>query len=182
MPSKRRPGTGTAAESFAAAVAALFDQRFAGLHRYLQRLSGDTGVAEDIAQETFCRLFDRGALPDEPVAWLIAVASNLLRDDRRTIGRRLRLLQQFDHAAQDGSPVIQPDAMVLGAERRQQVRLALERLSFRDRQLLLLRHSGFSYREIAGALEIPETSVGTTLLRAGAAFRVAYQELHGEPD
>ncbi len=71
----------------------LFHQRFAALYRYLNRMSGDGALAEDIAQEAFLRLFDRGEMPDEPVAWLITVATNLWRDDRRKSGRRLRLLE-----------------------------------------------------------------------------------------
>jgi DNA-directed RNA polymerase specialized sigma24 family protein len=58
------------------------------------------------------------------------------------------------------------------------VRAALDRPTLRDRQALLLRHGGYSYREIAAALGLAETSVGTTLVRAGQAFRAAFQEMH----
>jgi len=68
------------------------------------------------------------------------------------------------------------------AERIDAVRAALDTLTLRDRQALLLRHAGYSYREIAGAVGLAETSVGTTLVRAGQAFRAAFQELHGAPD
>jgi DNA-directed RNA polymerase specialized sigma24 family protein len=47
---------------------------------------------------------------------------------------------------------------------------------------LLLRHGGYSYREIAAALGLAETSVGTTLVRASHAFRAAYQELDRASD
>ena len=56
------------------------------------------------------------------------------------------------------------------------VRRSLGRLPLRDRQMLLLRHEGFSYREIATALGIAETSVGTMLIRATQAFRVEFAE------
>jgi RNA polymerase sigma-70 factor (ECF subfamily) len=159
----------------------LFHQRFTALYRYLNRMSGDGALAEDIAQEAFLRLFDRGEMPDEPVAWLITVATNLWRDDRRKSGRRLRLLES---AGQHVGPseTADPAESLIRTERQQQVRAALDRLTERDRQALLLRHSGFSYREVATALKMPEASVGTTLVRAGAAFREIYQELHGEPD
>jgi RNA polymerase sigma-70 factor (ECF subfamily) len=54
------------------------------------------------------------------------------------------------------------------------VRAALNRLSERDRQLLLLRADGYRYHEIAVALDLNEASVGTLLARAKRAFREAY--------
>jgi len=80
-----------------------------------------------------------------------------------------------------GAPA-DPAADLEQAERIGAVRAALDTLSPRDRQALLLRHSGYSYREIAHALGLAETSVGTTLVRAGHAFRAAFQELHGAPE
>jgi RNA polymerase sigma factor (sigma-70 family) len=54
------------------------------------------------------------------------------------------------------------------------VRRALDELEPRERAVLLLRHSGFSYAEIAEALELAKTSVGTTIARAQRKFRIAY--------
>lgn len=182
LTASRRNGPGESTAPFARALDRLFHERFPGLYRYLHRLSGDGPLAEDIAQDAFLRLFDRGEMPDEPIAWLITVATNLLRDDRRRTSRRLRLMAGADDDVGRSAGPPDPDTSVVGAERQRQVQEALERLSPRDRQALLLRHSGFSYREIAAALNMPETSVGTTLLRAGVAFRASYEELHGEPD
>ena len=80
-----------------------------------------------------------------------------------------------------GAPA-DPAADLERAERIGAVRAALETLTLRDRQALLLKHAGYSYREIAGAVGLAETSVGTTLVRAGQAFRAAFQELHGAPE
>jgi len=49
----------------------------------------------------------------------------------------------------------------------------LDSLPERERQMLLLRYEGFSYREVAHALAINEASVGTLLARAKTAFRDA---------
>jgi DNA-directed RNA polymerase specialized sigma24 family protein len=46
----------------------------------------------------------------------------------------------------------------------------------RDRELLLLRAEGYSYRELAGALRLNEASIGTLLARARDAFRALYEE------
>ena len=169
-------------DQFDAEFDRLFEQHFAQLFRYLDRSLGDAQLAADLAQETFVRLFDRGEMPDEPIAWLITVAANLLRDDKRRTTRRLRLLASAPADVPHAAAAPDPADAIDQAERRDQVRAALARLAPRDRDALLLRHSGYSYREIALALGITETGVGTVLLRAGASFRKAYQELHGDPD
>ena len=155
-----------------------FDERFAPLFRYLDRLSGDPELASDIAQEAFVRLFRRGSMPDDVRGWLGVVASNLFRDDRRRSQRRVQLLARqpvevtVGAGATDGSAV---DALV-SEERRRTVREALDTLGERDRQMLLLRHEGYSYREVARAVGVSESSVGTLLIRATAAFRAAFLE------
>jgi RNA polymerase sigma-70 factor (ECF subfamily) len=56
------------------------------------------------------------------------------------------------------------------------VRSALDRLSPRDQELLLLRAEGYSYRDLADVLSLNEASVGTLLARAKRAFETAYEE------
>jgi RNA polymerase sigma-70 factor (ECF subfamily) len=177
----RPADAGVRAASFEDAFRALYAARFAGLYRYLDRLTGDADLASDIAQEAFIRLHGRGEMPDQPVGWLVTVANNLVRDEHRLTGRRLRLLSEQPQRVPLGTPA-DPAADLERGERIGAVRAALETLTLRDRQALLLRHAGYSYREIAHALGLAETSVGTTLVRAGQAFRAAFQELHGAPE
>jgi RNA polymerase sigma factor (sigma-70 family) len=161
------------AESFDALFRRLFDEQFPSLFRYLHRLTGDADLAEDIAQEAFVKLYQRGAMPDDTRGWMGAVANNLLRDDRRTSKRRLRLLASQPEELTAGSSPEFADEAVLSDERRDSVRMALGQLPERDQRMLLLRHEGYSYREIAHALGINETSVGSLLLRATTAFQAA---------
>src|SRR5215471_8018253 len=78
----RTPGGMTLSEK----VHALFEQFRGPLFRYLLRKTRDAGQAEDLAQETFVRLFrhlrDDRAL-DNPKAWLFTVANNLAIDANR---------------------------------------------------------------------------------------------------
>ncbi len=159
-----------------------FEDHFPSLFRYLDRLSGDSALAADLAQEAFVRLYRRGSLPDDTRAWLAAVAGNLLRDDRRNAARRLRLIEANSSGAVFGTAAEAPDEAVLAAERRRLVRQALSELPERDRQVLLLRQEGYSYREIGKALGLAESSVGTFLARAKRAFQAAFGEIHGAPD
>lgn len=172
-------------ESFDDSFHALFAERSASLYRYVNRVSGDPELSEDIVQECFVKLHRRGAMPDDPPAWLLTVANNLLRDAHRRVTRRRRLTQAWSTdlplggGHEDGP---RADAPMLAAEQAERVRQALDRLPLRDRQLLLMRHDGYRYREIADALGLTPSSVGTMLVRAGEAFRKTYHGLFGASD
>ena len=153
------------------AVAALFHARYQSLFRYLDRLTGDPDLAKDLAQETFVRLYRRGTMPDDPHAWLTTVATNLFRDDRRVRRRRGELIAQWVADPVFATDSSDTDAAVLAGEARARARAALNALSPRDRQLLVLRHEGYSYRDLARAVGVSERSVGTMLIRATRAFR-----------
>lgn len=159
----------------------LFQRHFATLFRILNRLTGDTELASDLAQEAFVRLYQRGSAPEVPEAWLVTVALNLFRNARTQGSRRLQLLERAgiasDHAAAVGglSDRGAPTPEVAHAE-RERVQLALARLPLRERQLLLLRAEGYAYRDLAQMLELAPGSVGTLLARAKRAFLDAYEE------
>ena len=160
----------------AAEFRALFERQYPMLYCYLSRASGDPALADDIAQEAFVRLYQREEVPDDAAAWLVTVATNLLQDVRRRTARQGRILDRRSAWLVPESPVPSPDAAVLSGEQVALVRRALDRLAPREQQLLLLRHEGYSYREIAVALAVAETSVGTLLIRATAAFRAVFEE------
>ena len=172
----------TRSERFDDAFRRLFEEQFRFLFRYLDRLSGDPSLAGDLAQETFIRLFRRGSMPDDARAWLVSVASNLLRDERRRATRRARLLEAVAPGSGFGTARGAPDEDLLAAERRALVRRTLSTLPDRDRQVLLLRYEGCSYRQIARALDLTESSVGTFLARAKRAFQAAFEETRGALD
>lgn len=164
------------ASPFQHCFAAMFETHFARLYRYLDRLSGEPELASDIAQEAFVRLFRRGSMPDTPEAWLISVALNLFRNAKSSRSRRSRLLTATRSEGVLADPPLAPDQAAMVEDSRGRVRTALDRLSQRDRGLLLLRAEGYSYRDIAVALELNEASVGTLLARARRAFRDCYED------
>ena len=181
------PGAPSAAmpepeSSFEDEFRACYTRRFRTLFTYLNRLTGDSELASDIAQEAFVRLHRRGTMPELPGGWLVTVAHNLVRDEQRRSSRQLRILTTSPERAPSGAPVPDPGAELESAERVRAVRAALELLSPRDRRALLLRHAGYSYREIGAALNLARGSVGTTLVRATQAFRSAFKEMHGAPE
>jgi RNA polymerase sigma-70 factor (ECF subfamily) len=161
-------------------VREVHDAHYASIFRYLDRLSGDPDLAADIAQEAFVRLFRRGTLPDKPDRWLVTVALNLFRNERSTASRRARLTARNEsdlRPASGPSPAERFDTLRLQAK----VRAALNGLPLRERELLLLRAEGYSYRDLAAVLALNETSVGTLLARAKRAFEAAYEEVDRAP-
>jgi RNA polymerase sigma-70 factor (ECF subfamily) len=78
--------------SFQSDFIQLFEAQCPRLVRYLNRLTGDGDLAADLTQEAFVRLYQRRSMPDQPEAWLVSVAMNLLRSFASTRARRLRLL------------------------------------------------------------------------------------------
>ncbi|HEX6135122.1 MAG TPA: sigma-70 family RNA polymerase sigma factor [Longimicrobiales bacterium] len=157
---------------------AVFAKLYPSLFRYLQRLTGDEDVAEDIAQESFVRLL-RQSLPETEVRpWLFTVAMNLVRDRARKTERRQRLLTGAPDLV-TRTPL--PDEDVERAERVAAVRDVLGRLPERDRQLLLMREEGFKYDEIARVIGVAPASVGTLIARALKKF-VAEYEAHEVTD
>ncbi len=151
---------------------ATFDAHYPDLVRYCQRLTGDRDVAEDVAQESLVRLFDRGVegAAHGIRAWLFKTATHLVRDRYRVGRNRKRLLETHPVTP---SEVESPEVSLERAERRRRARRALDLLAPRDRELLLMRYSGFSYKEIADAIGVASTSIGTLLARAEQRFERA---------
>jgi RNA polymerase sigma-70 factor (ECF subfamily) len=152
----------------------LFLAHYEGVYRLLYRIVGTREEAEDLAQETFLRLSRQHFTADREHnvrAWLYRVATNLAFNALRGQGRRQRREEQIVFAAlTPGSPVPDPADEAVRSDERAAVRRALAQLPERQAQLLLLRHAGLSYRELAEALDIAPGSVGTLLARAEAAF------------
>jgi RNA polymerase sigma-70 factor (ECF subfamily) len=149
----------------------LFLQEYPKVVAIAYRVLADRTAAEDVAQEVFLK-FHRSLSPDSERAsgWLHAAAVhsalNVIRGERR------RAQRESVHARQEAPlAMTNPERVVEDAEQRREVRLALSRLPERSAAVLLLRHSGLSYAEVATALGIKVGNVGTVLRRAEEALR-----------
>lgn len=122
--------------------------------------------AEDVAQETFvraylglCRL--RG--PDAWEAWVMRIARNLCHDTLRR--KRLRQTEPIDVDWLDDSP--SPEMLALAGERRRELGRAVAELPETLRIPVLMHYaSGRTYREIAAALGLPQSTVVGRVARA----------------
>jgi RNA polymerase sigma factor (sigma-70 family) len=147
-----------------------FRAHYADVVRIANSVVRDNHMAQDVAQEVFIAAQHRFGDPESSThaaAWVRVAAVhaglNAVRGRRRRDRRHLRA------GAGAGPP--DPEELALERVSRQDVRDALGRLPPRSATVLVLRHSGFSYAEVAEAMGVGIGQVGTMLRRAEAALR-----------
>ncbi len=159
------------------AFEAIFNEHYTRVYGILFRMTGDPDSADDLTAETFWRLWERPPAQDENIAgWLYRVATRLGYNDLRGEKRRKQYEMDALQADLDGQERggINPARAAEQHESRERVRSILRQMPLRDVQVLLLRHSGLPYKEIAAALEVGTASVGTLLARAEARFEALF--------
>jgi RNA polymerase sigma-70 factor (ECF subfamily) len=158
---------------------AVFLQHYARIVDILVRLLGDRSRAEDVANDAFWRLYCQPALQTagNVGGWLYRTATNLGIDALRMSGRRRQHEEaagrQVQEQTSDG-----PLDNLLREEKCRRVRQVLSLIKPAQAQLLILRSSGLSYKEVAEALDVKMSGIGTMLNRAEEEFRDRYLALH----
>lgn len=154
----------------------VYRESFQDLVGFLYRKVWDSDRALDLAQEAFARALSHD--PDQPRTWVFTIAANLARDEARTAIRRKKHLALIkDDDAVTPTPAPDPAREMENSERDVAVRAALDRLSERDREILLLWQAGLSYGEIAEQTTLSVGAIGTTLGRARRRLVEAYTEM-----
>jgi RNA polymerase sigma-70 factor (ECF subfamily) len=157
----------------------IFREQFARMVRVIRRVLRSDAEAEEICAEAFLKLYRTGpggVAEGTPGAWLYRVATRSAIDRLRRQKRR-GVEEPLDAGRTDIADDLESDPLfrLVRKERIGEVRFALARLKVEKAQVLLLRHSGLSYQEIATAMRIKPASVGTMLARAEAEFSKLYQ-------
>ena len=148
----------------------MYAATFPALVRFLYRKVWDADRARDLAQEVFVRVLEHD--PSKPRAFVFSVAANLARDTARS---DIRLKRNLHLVKADPPPgPVTPDEEMEEGERMDTVRAALQALSERDREVLLLWDAGLNYDEIAAQSGLARKAVGTTLSRARKRLVEAY--------
>jgi RNA polymerase sigma-70 factor (ECF subfamily) len=167
------------ASAFAELVA-----RYEGrLVRLMRTIGPRSDLAEDLAQETFLRVFrarKRYEAGAKFSTWLFTIAGNVARNSARSVGRR-KEVSEVDTRREDASassPVmltqsapdasgLMPQRLVEGEERASVVRAAVDSLSERQRMAMMLsRFENMSYQEIAETMDLTTKAVKSLLSRA----------------
>ena len=152
-------------------IAEVYRTTYRALVRFLYRKVWDADRAEDLAQEAFARALVHK--PENARGWLFVVAANMARDEARRAVREKRHLTLLTNEEADPAPA--PDSGLVAELERERVRAALDRLTPRDREVLLLWDSGLSYDEIAAQTGLATGAIGTTLARARKRLVEAYE-------
>lgn len=171
------------AESGSLGFEALFLEHWTTVYRILRRLVGDPAEAEDLALEAFLRLYRHNQKQPEVQntgGWLYQVATRLGLNSIRDWKRREQYETTAGRYALEEPDELSPAELLAREEERRQVRVALSRMNERQSQLLILRYSGFSYKEIASALDLAPASIGPLLVRAEREFEKQYRILAKE--
>lgn len=160
-----------------------FEEAFTLHHRTVFRAARsvvqDAGLAEDVTQEVFIRLYKHmDSLPDLEMLrpWLIRVALNVAKNTLRGNIRANTRDENYVKETVDNS-VFSVESEYEQKSEVSEINRALSRVKEPLRSCLVLKQQGLSYREIAESLSLNETSIGTYVARARAEFARFYNKV-----
>lgn len=147
---------------------------------YARRLLGDFGVAEDVVQDAFMKLHSQFHQVRTPQPWLYRAVHNLAVDHQRRANR----IVLVDDRKPDDAPATDiadaqpmPDEQIARWEGIGLVRLVLETLDARSRELIRLRfEEDLSYKEIAERTGLTVGNVGYILHHALKAMALELEK------
>lgn len=162
-------------------VAAIYDQYFPEVYRYVRYRIDDDVASEDLASDVFMRLLEAAKKQQGPQSslkgWLIVTASNVVNDHLRKRYRR-REEELSDSLPDEGRGIV---AEVDAREEQQSVRKAYEQLTEEQQHVLALRFGqGYSLEETANHLNKNINAVKALQFRALASLQRQIGEVaHG---
>ena len=164
----------------------VFDEAFTLHHRTVFRAARsvvqDAGLAEDVTQEVFLRLYNNiDSIADLEMLrpWLIRVAINVARN---TIRGNIRANTRDENYVKESAEVsiYSVESDFEQRESTSEINRALNKIKEPLRSCLILKQQGLSYREIAESLSLNETSIGQYVARARKEFVRFYGKIGGE--
>ena len=159
-----------------AAFDAVVSAHHAEIYRYLQRVIGRTGEAEDVSQETFlraCRAY--GSLPGEANvrAWLFSIATNLAKNYFRSEDRRRQAYGEVRASTREAADPA-PEAELASRETGALVEGIVQRLPLKQRMAFTQRKvHGLDYAAIGKSLGCSAESARAHVFQALRKIRHA---------
>jgi RNA polymerase sigma factor (sigma-70 family) len=157
-----------------------FEEAFTLHHRTVFRAARsvvqDAGLAEDVTQEVFIRLYKHiDTLPNLEMLrpWLIRVALNVAKN---TLRGNIRANTRDENYVKEtvSNSIFSVESEYEQKSEVSEINRALSKVKEPLRSCLVLKQQGLSYREIAESLSLNETSIGTYVARARAEFMRFY--------
>jgi RNA polymerase sigma factor (sigma-70 family) len=160
-----------------------FDEAFTLHHRTVFRTARsvvrDCGLAEDVTQEVFLRLYKHiDSISDTEMLrpWLIRVALNVARNTLRGNIRANTRDENYVKETVENS-VFSVESEFEESAGVNEIYRALTKVKEPLRSCLILKQQGMSYKEIAESLSLNETSIGTYVARARQEFSRYYGKI-----
>jgi RNA polymerase sigma-70 factor (ECF subfamily) len=164
------------------ALAELYDRYGRITYSLILRMVRDGGIAEDLVQETFLRVWNRvhgfDAQKGSIGPWLLAVARNRAIDYLRSAGGRERNALEYED---NDHPQLYCDMEkdILASDKARRVKTAIERLNPNQRQVIELAYfEGLSQSEMAERMGQP---LGTVKTWVRTALKNLRDELSAVP-
>jgi RNA polymerase sigma-70 factor (ECF subfamily) len=150
------------------AFAQLVDRYKAPVYSLAYRMLGNSGDAEDAAQEIFVRAYTKLATFDRGrrfSTWLLSIGSNYCIDVLRRRRATIVDLDDVAFAVPDQAPG--PERSAVDQEQRRAIARAVQRLPETYRLVTVLRYyHDLSYEEIERTTGLSEATIKTRLFRA----------------
>jgi RNA polymerase sigma-70 factor (ECF subfamily) len=161
------------------ALAELYDRYGRMAFALILRIVRDAGIAEDLTQETFLRVWNRMAGFDAQRGalgpWVLTVARNRAIDYLRSVDGRTRQNAIELSAAETPAAFVDLDAALMRGDRARLLRDAVEKLNEKQRMVIELAYfEGLSQTEMADRLKQP---LGTVKTWVRTALQVLRSEL-----
>jgi RNA polymerase sigma-70 factor, ECF subfamily len=155
----------------------LFRDQYERIAKVIAAVVRHHARAEEIAVEVFLKWWrSPEAHGENAQGWLYRTAVRMALDELRRQSRRAR----YEQLLTFGRKPVTPEDVRAANEEQQRVRAVLNAMTPRQAELLILRSQGLTYAELAAALDLNATSVGTLVSRAQQAFRKEYIKRYGE--
>lgn len=147
----------------------LFEHQADAIYGFCLRRTGERAAAEDLLSIVFLEAWrrrDKALSADKVVPWLYGIATNVVRNERRSRRRYAIALARLSSSPDEVS-AYEIENQFEGHQQIQRLLGVLERLPRRQRETFVLcAWCGLSYEEAAFALGIPVGTVRSRLSRA----------------
>lgn len=165
------------AQGDADALGGLYDRLAGPMYSLALQILRDATGAEDVVQEAFVQLWEKGGTYDRslgrPLTWALTLVRNRSIDRLRSMARRQRVTEAAASEAGAAEATAPPaDVLLTGRETAGRIQRVLEQVPGDQRQAIeMAYYQGLTQTEIAAALGVPLGTVKARIRRGMLLMR-----------